>query len=390
MRTLLLCTLAIVLGVALGVGTATLRIRSAPWSMKIDEGVKKAPAVTAAPPSGPTAKAVVDKADYDFGSRDIETSSGSHEFVFANKGDGPLELKNGGTSCRCTMSELAEEKIPPGGSTKVTITWKPVEKPGPYQQTAKILTNDPARPEIALTISGRVTAAMRFSPTELVFSQLSVGDSATAQSRLYCYLDTPLKILGHKWSNAATASYYEMTQTPLSPTELKEEPTARSGANVKVNVKGGMPQGPIHQKLLLQTNLPSSPTLAIEGSIGSEIAIAGRGWDPDTGILNIGEVVSRAGVERKLLLIVRGQGRKGVKFTPQRIEPDMLHVSVGEPHEINKGAVVQVPLQVAIPPGSPPVNRLGTDQGRLGEIILETTYPQVPKLRILVRFAIEG
>ena len=182
---------------------------------------------------------VVDKAEYDFGTRDIEASSGSHDFVFTNKGDAPLSLSEGGTSCRCTMSKLGQEKISPGGSTKVTITWKPIDKPGPYQQTAKILTNDPAQPQITLTISGRVTAAMRFSPSELVFSRLSVGETSTAESRLFCYLDKPLKILGHKWSDAATAPYFDVTRQPLSAAELKEEPTARSGVLVKVTLKAG-------------------------------------------------------------------------------------------------------------------------------------------------------
>ena len=43
---------------------------------------------------------------------------------------------------------------------------------------------------------------------------------------------------------------------------------------------------------------------------------------------------------------------------------------------------------IEIPPGSPTVDCLGSEQGKLGEIILESTHPQVPKLRILVRFAV--
>ena len=64
-------------------------------------------------------------------------------------------------------------------------------------------------------------------------------------------------------------------------------------------------------------------------------------------------------------------------------------MSLGQPSEINHGAVVETPLVIEIPPGSPAVNRLGSDQGKLGEIILETTHPRVPKVRILVRLAVE-
>ena len=332
----------------------------------------------------------VDKAEYDFGTRDIEASSGSHDFVFTNKGDAPLSLSSGGTSCRCAMSKLGQEKIPPGGLTKVTISWKPVGKPGPYYQTAKINTNDPAQPQITLAVSGRVTAAVRFEPSELVFSRLSVGETSTAESRLFCYRDAPLRILGHTWSDAATARYFDVTQRSLSATELKEEPTAQCGMLVKITWKAGLPAGPVHQALTFQTNTASSPTLSIEGIIGGEITVVGPGWNPDTGILQIGEVPRNLGTQRRLMLVVRGPMRREITFKPLSVAPSVLRVSLGQPGEINRGAVVQVPLIVDIPPGSPPTNRLGTEQGKLGEIILGTTHTQVPKVRILVRFAIEG
>ena len=120
---------------------------------------------------------VVDRTDYDFGTLDM-AAKGSHDFLFRNAGDAPLKLVSGGTSCRCTLSKLGQEEIPPGGSTKVTLTWKPIDKTGPYQQTAKILTNDPARPRVTLTISGRITVAVQLSPSELVFSGATSGENS--------------------------------------------------------------------------------------------------------------------------------------------------------------------------------------------------------------------
>jgi hypothetical protein len=388
MRTLLLVTLAVVLGVALGAGTAMLRIGRARPDPKPGEIVEKKTAA-ALPAKGPRPKVVVDAAEYDFGTRDIEVSNGSHDFVLTNAGDGPLELRQGGTSCRCAMSKLGKEQIPPGGTAKITITWKHIDKLGPSRQTVTILTNDPAQALVTLAISGQVTAAMRFSPAELVFSRLSVGESATGQSRLFCYREKPLKIVGQKWSDAATAPYFDVRQQPLSADELKQEPSARHGLLVTVTIKPGLLPGPMHQRLTIETDTAAA-TLSIEGHLGSEIAVVGRGWDPDTGVLTLGEVPRHAGLQRRLMLAVRGPLRKQVTVKPQNATPDVLKVSLGQPSEINNGAVVGIPLIIDIPPDSPPVNRLGTEQGQLGEIILETSHPRVPKLRISVRFAIAG
>jgi hypothetical protein len=380
--------LVILLGIALGIGAATLRIELAPWDPRGDKG---ALSTAGPPPSGPAPKVVVDRTEYNFGTVDMD-SSGSHDFLFHNAGNAPLVLSEGETSCRCVVSKIDRQKIPPGESGKVTLTWKPTETPGSYEQVANILTNDPAWPQVTLIISGRITALMQFVPPQLVFSRLSVGESATGQSQLFCFSDSPLKILSHKWSNEALARYFDVTTRPLSAEELKGKPLVRNGLLVQVTAKAGLPQGPIQQDLILETNAATAPvrTLPIRGSVGSEIAIVGRDWDPETGILTFGQVVRQRGAQRQLMLVVRGPLRKQVEFKPIHVAPDAIKVSLGQRSEINHGAVVQTPLIVDIPRGSPPASHLGSQQGGLGEIILATTHPQVAKLRILVRFVIEG
>jgi hypothetical protein len=389
MKTTLLAFLAVLLGIALGVVIALLRIKTAPWTPEVNRGRSESAAPTVRPDE-PAPKAVVDKDRYDFGTLDI-ASKGTHDFAFTNAGKAPLKLALGATSCRCAVGELAQEEIPPGGSTKVTVTWKPLERPGPYEQTAKILTNDPGRREVTLTVAGRFTAALQILPAELVFSQASAIEASTAQARLLNYLEKPIKISGYEWSNSATARYFEVAMKPLGAKELKEEPTARSGTLITVTVKPGLPQGPFRQQIAFHTDAVSSPTLTLplQGTVGGEIAVVGRGWDPDSGILNLGTISGREGAQRRLLLVVRGPARKTITFKPLTVVPDVLKLSFGQRTEINHGAVVQTPLVIDIPPGSPTVNRLGSAQGKLGEIILETTHPQVSKVRILVRLAIE-
>ena len=106
--------------------------------------------------------------------------------------------------------------------------------------------------------------------------------------------------------------------------------------------------------------------MSIEGAIGSEIAVVGPGWNQDQNTLMLGAVSRQKGVKRRMMLLVRGPLRNEVEFKPLDVMPKLLKVSLGPRTEINNGAVVQIPLMIEIPPGSPPANHLGSKQGPPG------------------------
>jgi hypothetical protein len=205
------------------------------------------------------------------------------------------------------------------------------------------------------------------------------------------YVDKSPKILGHQWLDKATASHFDVTMKPLTAEEYKDDAAVHGGMMISVTVKPGLPQGPIQQNLSIETDVSSQKTieLPIHGVVGSDITVFGHDWSAETNTLYLNEVASRSGTQRKLSLVVRGPLRKQMKFKPAHAEPDVLKVSIGEPKEINHGAAIQWPLTISILPGSPTMNYLGEGQGKFGEIILETTHPQVPQLHLRVRFAIE-
>jgi len=126
----------------------------------------------------------------------------------------------------------------------------------------------------------------------------------------------------------------------------------------------------------------------VEGTVGSEIAVAGFGWDEQAGVLTLGTVAMAKGTTRKLQVVVRGPHAKNVKLKPVKIVPDLLSVEVGQPQPIGHGAVTQIPVTVRIPPGNRAANHLGSKASDLGQIILATGHPTQPELRILVRFAV--
>ena len=100
---------------------------------------------------------------------------------------------------------------------------------------------------------------------------------------------------------------------------------------IAVTVKPGLPEGPFRQKIIFHTNMVSSPTLTLplQGMVGGEIAVVGRDWNADTGILNLGTVSSRDGAQRRLMLVVRGPSRKGVTFKPVEVAPGFAESEPG-------------------------------------------------------------
>ncbi|MEN6450290.1 MAG: DUF1573 domain-containing protein, partial [Thermoguttaceae bacterium] len=202
MKVTLFSLLIVLLGLAFGVGVSMLQTPKAPLPVDSSRraGFADAHGVDRDRPAlkaGGSPKVVVKEKEYHFGTLDI-AAKGSHDFVFRNAGDAPLKLASAGTSCRCTVSELSSHPIPPGESGKVTVSWKPIDNVGPYEQTATILTNDPEQPRIELTITGRVTAALQLLPSELVLNGADSSEGVSGTARLVCYLKEPFEIRGHE------------------------------------------------------------------------------------------------------------------------------------------------------------------------------------------------
>ncbi len=367
---------------------ALVRIEQWPWSGGALADVSHQPAPN---PNAPQPAVHVDEEEFEFGTMDL-SESGSHQFTITNVGKAPLDLSPGPSSCKCTLSDLSEHTVvPPGEKKQVTVTWKSKGLSGPFKQSASILTNDPTRSKVVFTISGRFSVGVKAVPAELVFSRVVAGQEATASVNLYGFRPEPLETHDITWDDPSTASYFEAKVFPLDEEQVKQEEGATSGSRLEITVKSGLPMGPFQQKISLATNSKETPKIEIpiRGKVASEITIVGPGWDDTNGMLMMGTVSGRQGAQRTLLIIAGGPHGKDIQFKSVEVVPDLLKAQLGTPKPIS-GNATQVPLTITIPPGSPPANHLGSEQGKLGRITIETNHPRTPKLKILVRFAVEG
>jgi Protein of unknown function (DUF1573) len=383
MRLTLLILAAAVTGALIGLGGTIIELGRRPW------GPENSYLLGGGEATGPQARIVVDADEYNFGTMEKDAQL-SHTFAVTNTGQLPLELTNGGVSCgRCTEFSIAKTPLQPGESTTVEVKWKGLNG-GPFRQSATLNTNDPRRQQINFTINGKVLSTHRISPEELVFSTISVTDSPTADLSIFSYHSTDLAVVDYELSDAPTAGNFEISREPMPDDAVHAEPDAKSGVIVHVKVKPGLPLGAIQQKIRLRLNLPEQPVVEVPvgGTVTSDLQILGRNWDAEKGMLYLGTVKSDEGAKADLLLHARGASRHELKPKVREASPKWLKITIGEPTDLGGGELVRVPITVEIPPGSPAENHMGNQQGKLGEILIDTGHPEAPSLRLQVRFAV--
>jgi hypothetical protein len=350
-----------------------------------------APLTPAAERAG--ARVVVEREEHDFGAIDVEVT-GRHDFVFTNAGDRPLVLTRGRSTCGCCTCvcavRLPEGRIAPGMSASVTLEWTSKLYVGPFRQTATIGTNDPNRPEVTLHVAGRFKGPVGVVPSLVRLSGISPGESVTTEVRLINYMSEPLEIVGFELADPTTAEHFDVAWERLAAERLRDDAEARGGYLVRITLKPGLPVGSFRQRILLETHSATVPTveIPIEGTVASDVFVAGRGWNAQTGTLSMGTVNRRRGAEWTLLVVVRGPHAADVKLEPVEVVPQVLDVSLGPTIHTSSKALSRTRLTIRIPSGSEPAVHLGSGHGEPGRIVLKSNHPQVPELRMRVRFAV--
>lgn len=417
-------TVAAIVGTTIGGATAMSELLLRP--LQIGEM-----AIVAAIPTGPAPKLVTPEVTFNFGRMTVG-EKGVHEFAFTNSGEAPLELAKGATSCTCTISGLEQTSIAPGETANVKLEWKanPGGPGGDFRQTALILTNDPLRPEITLTIQGKAFAMWDPFPSGLVFSDLQPDSVASASSKVITYGDTAPQLTSVRvstQSNVITnpveqaddevaiaaanpeSPYFTATAEPLDPEDFASIPGATGGLLLTVTTVPPLPVGQIANQLEAVFTIPEPETasnagtvsarvrepeggwlakLAVQANVMGPLSVAGAAWEASREFLRIGSIASGAGYQTKLFLTAKGEHRDAVHPVVIERIPESLQVEVGEPSAIGDGVVVRIPLSISIPAGSPTCNHLGSQQGGLGRIVLETGHPDMPQLTIPVRVAV--
>jgi hypothetical protein len=338
---------------------------------------------------GPYPKVVTEETEFDFGTSEVGTE-GSHDFVIKNEGEAELILKKGPTTCKCTLSSLAEKPIPPGESATVKLTWKPAPDMTSMRQTAEIFTNDPKRPGLSLVIHGKLQERLRVIPHK----SWPVNDVLEG---------TPGKTTGFVVSSIVEK--FEVTSVePSSPLvtvtkrDLTEEEKTAHNAKVgfafDILVDPTVPVGSFLYQLKLKTDQVGPPAadgtpgepieykLDLGGQRPGPIQIIGPGFRAEYMAMTLGNFDANKGMSRSVNLFAQKCPEEGMRFTEVKVDPPELKVSI-EPAPVVPGQKTRRhTLKFEYPAGSPRINRRKDFNGAIVEV--KTNHPDVPELRLEV------
>jgi len=334
-------------------------------------------------------EAVVEETEFNFGYLANKTSDHEHDFVVKNSGTAPLRLLRSELSCdKCTFATLPSDDIPPGGSGAVHVRWNINTPQNIFRQSVTVHTNDSDHPLVRFVITGKIVRPLEIKPSELVFSNLATEEGGEGSVHLFAYFSTGLQVVEQHFTHEETAKYFAAEFTPITPQDL--DAGIKSGLELKVTVKPGLPLGAFKQRIRFKTNLEDEgeQEVAITGKISGPVTVIATGWNQEHGVLVLGQVNRSEGVKRNVNLLIRGKEFHGLKLEPAKSDPEALHVTYGKMSEINNGSTIMAPLTIEIPKGAPSISRMGNDQGKFGEITIVSDHPDLPPIKLMVQFAV--
>lgn len=327
--------------------------------------------------------AVLDEPQHQFGVMD-PNQVGRHDFVIRNEGDAPLKLMPLTTTCTCTMAEIDNPLVLPGGVARVHMEWKTGAKQLPlFLQGGDIATNDPNHELIELRVRGSVRLQLGADPPQLIFPAVSPTARAEHETLVYSRVWDDFRI------SAVTSSLegIEWTLSPADAAEL-ENTEARSGYRLCVTLPDDLPQGDFRGWVRFDVNPAAGEKehapahtyeLPIEGRVLRRLAVYGAAIN-SLGVVNLGTSTAGEGTHELLRLKVRDELPE-LKVKRITTEPEFVQVRI----EPNPRAADRYEMHVAIPRDAPACVHLASRQGSLK---IEFDHPRIAELNLKLDFAV--
>jgi len=137
---------------------------------------------------------VVDNPVKDFG-KVMKGATLGHVFRLRNEGKGALEILSVGATCGCQTNSLSTKLIEAGQSGQIEVKVDTTLLVGPVNESVNIVSNDPHRPSILLSIKADVQPEIGVSSPSIFFENIPKGRQATKEVILTVAPEKAIRIL---------------------------------------------------------------------------------------------------------------------------------------------------------------------------------------------------
>lgn len=339
-------------------------------------------AADAAP--GQLPQAVVPEEEFDFGVIDVG-APGEHAFVVRNEGQADLLLRPGSSSCECTLVELPQGVIPPGGEGRVRLEWLAPESNERFRHGATVLTNDPQRPRLLFVVSGRVRRhIVTYPPDVVVFSNVLPGQRRSNRALIYSEAYEAFDL-----GEIESTHPYIAWEVVAMDAETLGRLGARSGYEIKIRLDSTEQLGRYGGHLALRPRVPGLPDdeqppprqLNVFSDVVGRVRVTGA--DLDDRLLPIGLLTRGEGARRTVFVSVAGD-RRELNVGEIETTPEFLRVRVAPDGEATE-TFSRYRVDIEVPADAAPCNYM---RPGMGEVRIATDHPDLPELVLQVEFAI--
>ncbi len=345
------------------------------------------------PTKGPFPKVETTERVFDFGLMKFDpnpdSKGDSHVFVVRNVGEGTLWLARGPSTCQCTMNSLEDKvQVPPGGSTEITVTWKPTGPDDNFSKSASIWTNDPTLFEtdtesepgegkLLFTVKGKVLHGVEVDPTTFSLGTLNETQPTIITAAIFSRVASDLGV-----SVKETSSRYVTAElAPMDKAQLQQR-KALSGWILTGRIDPTIPVGRIRESITLTTtdNLHPEVSLSISAQRQGPLSLAGRFWNNADMLVDFRKFRAADGCETTLSLYA-AKGAEPLQLTLLEQRPPELKLTIARDEEFPDPDRERLTIHLQVPPGLPPDRLIGKEAGY---VRLATNRPDVPELKFYV------
>jgi uncharacterized protein DUF1573 len=227
----------------------------------------QAPAAPAAPAGGPKAVAVEPISDVGTVPKGEKVA---HDFMIKNDGNAVLQITEVQPACGCTVAEF-DKTIAPGKTGKVHAVIDTTTFNGPIAKTVTVFTNDPANPQILLTVRAKVEPYISVKPGYARYSTVQ-GEATvgTIAQTLWAPDGTPMDVV------SVDSPFPYLTTTFREAKEGERLPDAKGKQwRVEMTLSNSAPVGALAGYVIVHTNHPQQKVveIPISGFVRPVIAI---------------------------------------------------------------------------------------------------------------------